>query len=235
MRTRERALPKPEISKPKASSKKDAPPKPPAPEYRRPMLHSGNYPDAPRDAGVFGPVGLLGAIGRWARRTQEMGRGKAVLDSLAGQPMLLISYEQISQVRFDHHTTRLALEHDLTKIVDSLYLGTTLYSELESASTPFGKPAFKTFCLMAGRFLQSFNSAAFIDFMASRAEYATEIAPLFTEYFRHMDKDIVQSASELGRWLNRTAYFAAKSEAEEFPLKRESPKSSKSRKRRPKF
>ncbi|GAB3639226.1 hypothetical protein GCM10027422_48170 [Hymenobacter arcticus] len=215
MLTRERAVAV--VTEPKATSKAV---KPAAPEFRRPRLHSGNYPDAPRDAGAFGPVGLLGAIGRWARRTKQQGRGRAVLDTLAGQPLHVISYDQISQVRFDHHTTRLALDCDLTGIVDSLYLGTRFYSEAGNSGTPFGKPEFKTFCLMAGRFLQSFTTAAFIDFLAFRAEYAAETEPLFTEYFRTMKPEIVESAGELGRWLNRTAYFAAKAEAEDFPSKK---------------
>lgn len=215
MHTRERPLTV--AVAPKATGKEA---KPAAPEFRRPRLHSGNYPDAPRDAGAFGPVGLLGAIGRWARRTQQQGRGRAVLDTLAGQPLHVISYDQISQVRFDHHTTRLALDYDLTGIVDSLYLGTRFYSEAGNPGTPFSKPEFKTFCLMAGRFLQSFTTAAFIDFLAFRAEYAAEIEPLFTEYFRTMKPEIVESAGELGRWLNRTAYFAARAEAEDFPSKK---------------
>ncbi|MDO7886913.1 hypothetical protein [Hymenobacter cheonanensis] len=205
------------MAAPKATGKAA---KPAASEFRRPRLHSGNYPDAPRDAGAFGPVGLLGAIGRWARRTKQHGWGRAVLATLAGQPLHVISYEQINQVRFDHHTTRLALDHDLTSIVDSLYLGTQFYSEAGKPGTPFGKPEFKTFCLIAGRFLQSFTTAAFIDFMAFRAEYAAEIEPLFTEYFRTMKPEIVASAGELGRWLNRTAYFEAKAEAEDFPSKK---------------
>ena len=187
-------------------------PKLPAPEFRRPQLHSGNYPDAPRDANAFGPAGLLAAIGRWARRTEQQGRGKAVLTSLADQPMHLISYDQISQVRLGHHVVRLALNHDLTRIVDSLYLGTYLYSELDSPGTPFGKPAFKTYCLMASRFLQSFTPAAFTDFLAFRAEYALEVEPLFTEYFRNMNPEIVASASAYGRWLNKTAFRVAANE-----------------------
>lgn len=184
----------------------------PTPEYRRPRLHSGNYPDAPRDTSAFGPVGLLAAIGRWARRTQQQGWGQAVLDSLADQPLHLISYDQISQVRFSHHVTRLALTHDLTRIVDSLYLGTYLYSELDNPGTPFGKPAFKTYCLMASRFLQSFSSPTLADFLAFRAEYALEVEPLFTEYFRRMNPEIVRSASAYGRWLNKTAFLVAASE-----------------------
>lgn len=219
MRTKERPLAV--AAAPKATGKAA---KPVASEFRRPRLHSGNYPDAPRDAGAFGPVGLLGAIGRWARRTKQQGWGRAVLATLAGQPLHVISYEQINQVRFDHHTTRLALDHDLTSIVDSLYLGTQFYSEAGNPGTPFSKPEFKTFCLMACRFLQSFTTAAFIDFMAFRAEYAAETEPLFTEYFRTMIPKIpaavVESAGELGRWLNRTAYFAAKAEAEDFPSKK---------------
>lgn len=220
MSTRERALPL--VTATKVTGKAAA--KAALPEFRRPRLHSGNYPDAPRDAGAFGPVGLLGAIGRWARRTKQQGRGRAVLDTLAEQPLHVISYDQISQVRFDHHTTRLALDYDLTGIVDALYLGTRFYAEADNPGTPFGKPEFKTFCLMASRFLQSFTTAAFIDFLAFRAEYAAETEPLFTEYFRTMipkiPADVVESAGELGRWLNRTAYFAAKAEAESFPSKK---------------
>lgn len=189
-------------------------PKPPKSEFRRPRLHSGNYPDAPREAGTFGPVGLLGAIGRWARQAHGLDLGRAVLDSLAEQPLLLISYEQISQVRFSHHVTRLALAEDLTGIVDALYLRTLLYSELGSPGTPFGKPNFKLYCLIAGRFLQSFSPPAFADFLAFRAEYDPRVAPLFTEYFRTMNPKIVESASALGRWLNRTAYFVAKDDLE---------------------
>lgn len=186
--------------------------KAPAPEFRRPRLHSGNYPDAPRDTSAFGPVGLLAAIGRWARRTQQFGVGEAVLSSLTNQPLHLISYDQINQVRFSHHITRLALTHDLTHIVDSLYLGTYLYSELDSPGTPFGKPAFKTYCLMASRFLQSFSAPAFADFLAFRAEYALEVEPIFTEYFHSMNPEIVQSASAYGRWLNKTAFLVAANE-----------------------
>ena len=224
LRTRPKALPtapkapaKP-VKKAKELAEGETPkaPKPPKSEFRRPRIHSGNYPDAPREASTFGPVGLLGAIGRWARQAQELELGRAVLDSLAEQPLLLISYEQISQVRFSHHVTRLALTEDLTGIVDALYLRTLLYSELDSPGTPFGKPNFKLYCLMAGRFLQSFSPPAFTDFLAFRAEYDPRVAPLFTEYFRTMNPEIVESASELGRWLNRTAYFAAKAEAEEF-------------------
>ena len=218
MLTRERPLAV--AAAPVAAGKTPKTDKAAAPEFRRPRLHSGNYPDAPRDAGAFGPVGLLGAIGRWARRTQQQSRGRAVLEALAEQPLHVISYDQISQVRFDHHTTRLALNADLTGIVDALYLGTRFYSEADNPGTPFGKPEFKTFCLMAGRFLQHFTTAAFIDFLAFRAEYAADIEPLFTEYFHTMKPEIVESAGELGRWLNRTAYFAAKAEAEDFPSKK---------------
>jgi len=218
LRTRPKALPTAPKASAKPAKKAKEPaegetpkaPKPPKSEFRRPRIHSGNYPDAPREAGTFGPVGLLGAIGRWARQAQELDLGRAVLDSLAEQPLLLISYEQISQVRFSHHVTRLALAEDLTGIVDALYLRTLLYSELDSLGTPFGKTNFKLYCLMAGRFLQSFSPPAFADFLAFRAEYDPRVAPLFTEYFRTMNPEIVESASELGRWLNRTAYFAAK-------------------------
>lgn len=193
-------------------------------EFRRPRLHAGNYPGAPRDAWAFGPAGLLGAVGRWARRTKQQSRGRAVLDALAGQPLYVISYDQIDQVCFDQRITRLALDDDLTSIVNALYLGTRFYSEVGTSGPPFNKPEFKIFYLLANRFLQSFTNAAFIDFLAFGAEYAAETRALFTEYFYTMipavSAAVVESASELGRWLNRTAYFAAKAEAEDFPSKK---------------
>ena len=183
-------------------------------EFRRPRLHSGNYPFAPRDAGTFGAVGLLGAIGRWANDAHETQWANRVLEAIAGQPLYIVSYDKISQVRFGHHIVTLALNGELSKMIDALWRETKLYADLDSPMTRRDTPAYQLFYLQTSRFLQSFSAPAFKDFLATRAEYPLELKPLFEEYFKTMDNEIVQSAGVLGQWLNRTAYFVADGEVE---------------------
>ncbi len=217
METKPRELPKQKAdgtakrAPAKKPPKKDAPPKS---EYHRPRLHSGNYPFAPRDAGVFGAVGLLGAIGRWAREAGQVPWAERVLESLAGKPIYIISYDSISVVRFGHHIVRLSLEGELSKMIDALWRDTQLYADLESPRPRRDTPAYQLFYLQTSRFLQQLSPPAFADFLASRAEYPPQLQPLFEEYFMSMDPAIVHSAGELGQWLNRTAYFVADGEVE---------------------
>ncbi len=201
-------------SKPKRVSKKPTKEAVVKSEFRRPRLHSGNYPYAPRDAAVFGTVGLLGAIGRWAREAKQTYDAERVLESLAGRPLYIVSYDKISQVRFGHHVVSLALNGRLSEMIDKLWLETKLYSDLDSAMTKRDAPSYQLFYLQTSRFLQQFSAPAFADFLATRAEYPSELRPLFEEYFQFMDKEIVQSAGALGQWLNRTAYFVADGEVE---------------------
>ena len=201
-------------TKPKRATKKPSKDAVPKSEYRRPRLHSGNYPFAPRDAGTFGAVGLLGAIGRWANEANETQWAAQVLAGIAGQPLYIVSYDKISQVRFGHHIVGLALSGELSKMVDALWRDTKLYADLDSAMIRHDTPAYQLFYLQTSRFLQSFSAPAFADFLAARAEYPPELRPLFEEYFKDMEKEIVQSAGALGQWLNRTAYFVADGEVE---------------------
>jgi hypothetical protein len=180
-------------------------------EYKRPRLHAGNYPFAPHNSDAFGTIGLLGAIGRWAHKAKETERATLVLNSLAEAPMYIVSYDKIQQVRFGHHVTRLALEHELSSLLGSLYRDTLLYRELEPTRR-YDNPTYQLFYFTAARFLQSFSQPAFIDFLAFRAEYAPELAPLFNQYFMNINSDIVRSAGTLGRWLNTTAYLVAREE-----------------------
>jgi len=178
-------------------------------EYKRPRLHAGNYPFAPKNSDAFGAVGLLGAIGRWAHRAREVEWAARVLDSLAGAPLYIVSYDKIQQVRFGHHVTRLALEHELSSLLATLYRDTVLYREPD-VQRRYDNPSYQLFYFTAARFLQLFSRPAFIDFLAFRAEYAPELAPLFNEYFMNIDPEIVRSAGALGRWLNTTAYLVAR-------------------------
>ena len=180
-------------------------------EYKRPRLHAGNYPFAPQNSDAFGAIGLLGAIGRWAHRAREVDWAARVLTSLADAPLYIVSYDKIQQVRFGHHVTRLALEHELSSLLATLYRDTVLYREPD-VQRRYDNPTYQLFYFTAARFLQLFSRPAFIDFMAFRAEYAPELAPLFNEYFMNIDPEIVRSAGALGRWLNTTAYLVAREE-----------------------
>jgi len=194
----------------------------PKPEYKRPRIFNGNYPFSPRQA-VFGAVGLLAAIGKWAQMADEVAWARRVLTSIAGNkdeakagvPLYIVSYDSITQVQFVHHVVELSIAGKLSEIIDGLTYDTQILSELENKSRSYELPSYKLFYLMASRFLQSFSLPAFRDFLATRAEYPAVIQPLFEVYFMQARKipiEIVQSARALGQWLNRTAYFVADSE-----------------------
>ena len=190
----------------------------PKSDYRRPRLHDGNYPFAPRDSAAFGAVGLLGAIGRWAKVAGEVERGKRVLDYLDGAPLYIISYDKISQVHFGHHIVRLSIEAGLSEMLDAFYRETQLYASIEKSLINRQSPPYQLFYLQTSRFLQSFSPPAFRDFLAVRAEYPTALKPLFQEYFlqdnMNISPQVVHSAGVLGQWLNRTAFFVADGEYE---------------------
>lgn len=202
----------PVVAKKKASDAK------PKSEFRRPRLHSGNYPFAPRDAGVFGAVGLLGAIGRWAKYANQKERGAKVLASLAERPLYIVSYDKISQARFGHHVVQLSLDGRLSELLDALWQDSRLYADIDAARVNRQSPAYLLFYLQTSRWLQQFSPASFRDFLAARAEYPALIEPVLRQFFlqNHMNipLDVVNSAGALGQWLNRTAYFVADGEVE---------------------
>ena len=75
------------------------------------------------------------------------------------------------------------------------------------------KIEYEKFDLFASRFLQLFNEPAFKDFFAFRAEYPSDLKLLLTTYFENMemiDAKVINSAKELGWWLNNVAYHAAR-------------------------
>lgn len=182
--------------------------------YQRPPIFSGNYPFAPRNS-AFGAVGLLAAIGRWAIRAKEESWAERVLNSLVGKPLYVISYDKTFQVQFSHHVISLAVKDKLSVLIDKLTFDTQLYSEIESPKGRLDSTSYKLFDLMTNRFLQLFDESTFRDFLAFRAEYASEVNTLFEEYFmkeNKIDREIVESAKAYGQWLNLTAYLVAKEE-----------------------
>lgn len=182
-------------------------------EAKRPLIYKGNFPNPPRSS-ALGSVALLGAIGEFAKQSQYSEQAKSVLESLKDTTMYLIKYGGATTFTFNHYVIDLAKEGKLRSIIDSLYYS-KLYNQDKRTST---NNEYQKFDLFTSRFLQLFNHAAFKDFLAFRAEYPNEVTILFNTYFIKMEKidpKIVLSARALGKWLNKVAYFTAKTEVKE--------------------
>jgi len=179
-------------------------------KYRRPLLFRGNYPDAPFNP-LFGPIGIIAAIGKWSKEANDLDSIKEIietLNSLVEAPIYIIGYGTADIVYYNHYLVELAKENKLRKIVGDLERSTLLSEERKT----FDNHKYKQFYLFASRFLQLFNEPSFKDFLSFRAYYEPELIHLFNIYFTKImaiSKEIVSSARELGRWLNYAAYVAA--------------------------
>ena len=178
---------------------------------QRPNIFRGNFPNAPHSS-ALGSIALLGAIGEMTKEKDVSELAKKVLESLKDCNFYAIKYGDASVFSFNHSIIRLAERGKLRKIVDSLYY-VVLYKEgRKSTNNAF---EYQKFDLFASRFLQIFNRPTFKDFLAFRAEYPYDIELLLNTYFCDMekiDKEIVTSAKELGKWLNYVAYRSAQKE-----------------------
>lgn len=184
-------------------------------KWKRPPIFDGNYPDAPRSS-AFGPVGLMGAMGQWAKRADRLSEVAPILDSMAGRPVYLVSYDGnlMRQEFVGHHAARLAQEHNLPKVIDSLYRA-RFYNEDDNKPD---SPTRKNFFRMASRFLQLYTRPAFRDFLAFRVQYDPVFSPIIIDFIMSefkIDRDIVRSARAYGAYLNTVAYFIAKEEVEQ--------------------
>ena len=178
---------------------------------KRPNIFRGNFPNAPHSS-ALGSVALLGAIGEMTKEKDVSELAVRVLESLKECNFYAIKYGDASVFSFNHSIIRLAERGKLRRIVDSLYY-VVLYKEgRRSTNNAF---EYQKFDLFASRFLQMFKRPTFKDFLAFRTEYPYDIELLLNTYFCDMekiDKEIVTSAKELGKWLNYVAYRSAKKE-----------------------
>jgi len=180
--------------------------------FHRPKICSGNFPYAPRQS-ALGSVGLLGAIGRWAKEANYWDAGKKVLDSLKERPIYIVEYGNAKSVSYGHWIVELAKENFLCDIIDAIQYSHILSEEKRDLSSP----KYQLFFLFASRFFQLFEQKSFQDFLSIRAEYPQKLEKLFNTYFikaMELDETVVHSARALGHWLNSTAYWAALKEAE---------------------
>ena len=183
---------------------------------QRPNIFNGNFPNAPHSS-ALGSVALLGSIGEMTKEIDVSELAKKVLESLKDCNFYAIKYGDASVFSFNHSIIRLAERGKLRRIVDSLYY-VVLYKEgRRSTNNAF---EYQKFDLFASRFLQKFNRPTFKDFLAFRAEYPYDIELMLNTYFCDMekiDKEIVTSAKELGKWLNNVAYRSAQQEVATSP------------------
>ena len=183
---------------------------------QRPNIFNGNFPNAPHSS-ALGSVALLGSIGEMTKEIDVSELAKKVLESLKDCNFYAIKYGDASVFSFNHSIIRLAERGKLRRIVDSLYY-VVLYKEgRRSTNNAF---EYQKFDLFASRFLQMFNRPTFKDFLAFRAEYPYDIELMLNTYFCDMekiDKEIVTSAKELGKWLNYVAYRSAQQEVATSP------------------
>lgn len=183
---------------------------------KRPVIYFGNYPNAPRSSTLSG-IALLSSIGELTKNAEVSILANRVLDYLKNSNIYTIGYGKASTYQFNHYIIDLSKEGRLSTIVDAIYwcvlysVGPRNYKDKKNISE------YQNFDLFTSRFLQLFNSPAFRDFVSFRAEYPIQIQLLLITFFEKMEKidlGTVNSALEMGKWLNRAAYIAACNDAE---------------------
>lgn len=191
-------------------------------KYRRPPLHDGNYPNAPRED-AFGAVGLLAALGYWGSRAEDATRRETreALESLKNRALYLVSYDGVSQAEFGHHVVEMAKAGSLQTVLNDFYHEARPYALYDEPYLRTDLPLVRHFYLATSRFLQRFDPPSFRDFLATRAEYPPSFDLLLRSYFYAILEDtvisrqIVESARAFGQWINWTAYLVAEEDTDE--------------------
>lgn len=184
------------------------------PKYTRPPIYNGNFPYAPHSS-AFGVVGLLGAIGRWAKEANKIEEGRIVLESLKDRPLYLIQYGNAQSITINHYIIDLAKENKLSDIVFAIQRTQIFYSDENKRKAKDSKN--QLFNFLSSRYLQLFDKPSFKDFLSVRAEYPNTLIELFNHFFMkqmNISKEIVQSVRSLGLWLNYVAYKVGDKEME---------------------
>lgn len=174
---------------------------------QRPKIYNGNFPNAPRTS-ILGSIALLGAIGELGKEEEYSEMVKRVLDNLREKPIYIIRFGDAESFTFNNFVIELAKNAELASVVDAIYFSRLYNQEKRN----LGNPEYEKFDLFTSRFLQLFNRPSFNEFLSFRAEYPNKVESLFTTYFNKMekiDRTIIDSAKNLGHWLNYVAYKSA--------------------------
>jgi len=176
----------------------------------RPVIIRGNFPNAPKSNSLRA-LGLLGAIGEWAKESGETGLGKAVLDSLEKCPIYIVNPDGTKITNYNHFVVKLAQKNKLNSIIDSIYRISPYSLNRKSSQKEIEREREKI-AFFASNFLHIFDEMAFREFLSIRAEYPYQLEILLKTYFmdkKQIDPQIVSSAKSLGSWLNYVAYKVA--------------------------
>ncbi len=180
----------------------------------RPLIFNGNFPHAPKSK-ALSALALLGAIGEWAKESNETGLAEDVLRSLETCPIYIINADTTRVTEYNHFVVKLAREDRLSSIIDSIYYIVPYRWNRKSDPKEKDRDREKV-AFFASRFLHLFDEMGFREFLAIRAEYPSQLEILFKTFFMEkklIDPQVVTSARHLGAWLNNIAYRVAAKEA----------------------
>ena len=184
-------------------------------EVKRPLIFDGNFPNSSKSNSLF-DISLLGVLGDYSSHSTN---AKKLLDKLKNTPLYIFEYGDGKYIKYDNHIVDLSKECKLNKIINSCYK-TELYKGLRFKDTKtFNSDIeYKNFDIFLGEFIKNFDSRTFQRFLSFKGEYYNNTEILFNIYFYKMekiDKEIINSVKELGKWVNQVAYFAATQELEQ--------------------
>lgn len=199
-------------------------------EVERPLIYSGNYPNAAKSM-YLQSLSVLGYIGELAKDGDYSLKARKVLGELEMNPVIFVDStpdsESASIIHYSHFIIEIAKERSLHKIIDSLYyarfykykgLKRNEKESLYKAYTIDEKEKdieYEKFDYYTSKFLTLFNRYSFNEFLSCRVEYPSEIRTILIIYFNKMEqisKVIIESAESLGAWINRSAFNAALSD-----------------------
>lgn len=170
------------------------------------LANDGTFPKAP-PGWTFGAIGVVAAIGSWARANRQVEKARPVLEALAGGRVYIVDTDDekdlTSTEPVGQHITRLATEDDLAAA-----LSETWKIETEAQDENLHR--------VLRRWLLLYNEASFRDFLALRATYPLSFAYIFHDYFMsRLDPDLIASAKAAGRHVSSQAWHAADGKTDE--------------------